>query len=107
MISMPKHSYLRSETYRRWVASLACAHCQRSGPSQCAHSDYGKGLGLKSSDSGCFPLCADGPEHTGCHWLLGASGRLTRERRREKEAEYSARTRALAIESGNYPNGWE
>ncbi len=64
-VQVPKDPPLRSEPYRRYVASLPCAHCGRAGPSQCAHADEGKGLSLKASDRTCFPLCADGPSRRG------------------------------------------
>jgi hypothetical protein len=71
--------------------------CGLPGPSQCAHSDEGKGLAIKSSDLECFPLCADTPLFRGCHSIMGASGRLGREKRRELEKRYAAATRdALA-----------
>lgn len=92
-ISLPKEMPYRSEAYRRLVAALPCAHCQRSGPSQCAHGDKGKGLAIKASDLTCFPLCADSPGRRGCHSLIGASGTFSREQRRILEATYAAQTR--------------
>lgn len=96
-VPAPKERAFRSETYRRLVASLDCAMCGKPGPSQCAHSDAGKGLSLKSSDLDCFPLCADVPLWRGCHSIMGASGSLTKEQRRALELKYAAKTRdALA-----------
>src|SRR3974390_1672224 len=60
----------RSETYRRYIASLPCAHCGLEGYSQAAHVGglaEGKGGGLKVSDARCIPLCGDRPEVAGCH----------------------------------------
>lgn len=94
VISLPKKPPFRSEAYRRRVAALPCAHCQRPGPSQCAHADEGKGLSLKASDHDTYPLCADGPGRRGCHALIGASGAFTREQRRVLERKYVAQTRA-------------
>lgn len=51
-------------------------------------------MGIKASDTGCFPLCADGPGRRGCHWLIGTSGLFTREQRRTLERTYTERTRA-------------
>lgn len=90
---IPKQPPYRSEAYRRLVAALACAHCRRPGPSQCAHGDEGKGLAMKSSDLTCFPLCADEPGRRGCHSMIGASGMFTREQRRALEQTYAAQTR--------------
>lgn len=90
----PKEKPWRSEEYRRLVASLPCAMCGKPGPSQCAHSDEGKGMAIKASDIECFPLCADVPLWRGCHSILGASGKLTREKRRELERRFTAETQA-------------
>lgn len=96
ILSLPKDRPFRSETYRRLVAALPCAHCKRPGPSQCAHSDSaGKGMGIKSSDLSCFPACADSPGRQGCHSLLGSSGKFTREQRTTLETKYAAETRVL------------
>lgn len=92
-ISLPKDRPYRSEAYRRLVATLPCAHCQRAGPSQCAHGDKGKGMAIKASDLTCFPLCADSPGRRGCHSLIGASGTFSREQRRILEDTYAAQTR--------------
>lgn len=92
-ISLPKERPYRSEAYRRLVAALPCAHCNRPGPSQCAHGDEGKGFAIKASDLTCFPLCADGPGRRGCHSLIGASGSFSREQRRTLEQTYAALTR--------------
>lgn len=94
-VPIPKLEPLRDETYRRWVASLPCAHCGKAGPSQCAHGDEGKGIGIKASDETCFPLCADSPGRRGCHSLIGASGMFTREQRRYLENKYAEKTRKL------------
>ena len=94
VVSVPKSAPLRSEAYRRLVASLPCAHCGRPGPSQAAHGDEGKGMGSKSSDDTCYPLCADAPGWRGCHSLIGAGGLYTREQRRALERTYAERTRA-------------
>ena len=93
MTSIPKRPPVRDEAYRRLVAALPCAHCGRAGPSQAAHADAGKGLGMKSCDLTCFPLCADGPGRKGCHSMIGASGLFTKEQRRTLEAKYAAQTR--------------
>ena len=91
----PKTEYVRDESYRRWVASLPCAHCGKAGPSQAAHADEGKGMSIKASDDTCYPLCADAPGRRGCHSVIGASGMFTQAQRRALEATYQERTRAL------------
>jgi hypothetical protein len=99
VVPLPKRAPWRSEQYRRLVAALPCAHCGRPGPSQAAHADEGKGLGIKASDETCFPLCADAPGWRGCHSVIGSSGQFTREQRRELEARYGQQTRILLADS--------
>lgn len=95
---VPKRQYLRDKDYRRWVASLKCAHCGVQGFSQAAHSDDngagGKGLALKACDSTIYPACGPRPGDPGCHWLLGSSGTYTKAERHEFERFYAINTRA-------------
>lgn len=101
----PKDAPVRSEPYRRLVASLPCDNCGTIGHSQAAHADQGKGMGVKTCDLTCYPAC--GPhtvfmhyserQEQGCHSRIGSSGYLTREDRREYEAEAAARTRLALI----------
>ncbi|WP_234704878.1 DUF968 domain-containing protein [Achromobacter marplatensis] len=79
---------LRSEQHRRNVAALNCACCGRHGPSQAAHANITKGMGLKACDSLTFPLC---PE---CHRDLDQGGKFTKEARRQREWVYVDATRA-------------
>ena len=105
-VPLPKRQYLRSEPFRRWVASLDCAHCGRAGPSQAAHSDAsrdGKGLGIKSTDAALWPGCADAPGRVGCHTLIGSSGRFSRAQSQALAATYIARTQAKAVTDGVWP----
>jgi hypothetical protein len=64
---------IRDEPYLKFIRSLPCTACGRSGPSQAAHirfSDFASGstnpgVGCKPDDSKAVPLCAnchtDGP----------------------------------------------
>ena len=97
----------RNEAYRRYVASLPCAHCGRPGPSQCAHSDQGKGMAMKTGDDTCFPLCADSPGFRGCHSSIGASAAYSRDARRELEVRYASEVRRIAKASNQWPKEWE
>ena len=45
--AIPKAALVRSEALRRAVASLPCINCGVPGHSQCAHSNSGKGAGIK------------------------------------------------------------
>jgi len=93
-VPLPKAKPWRCEAYLRIVASYPCAHCGIEGRSQAAHSDEGKGLGIKSDDRGCFALCADQPGRKGCHSIFGATGMLPQYHRRLLETKYAAATRA-------------
>jgi hypothetical protein len=105
-VQVPKDAAKRSGRYLRWVASLPCAHCGRDGPSQAAHSDEGKGMGIKAGDNLTYPLCADGMGRQGCHSLIGMSGKFSRERRRNLESLYVGQTAAAALLAGTWPEEW-
>jgi hypothetical protein len=81
---------LRSEQYRRYVASFPCAHCGLVGSSQCAHANKGKGLAMKTCDRRTFPACFR------CHSDIDNSRGMTREQRRDLEERYVARMQAQA-----------
>jgi hypothetical protein len=62
-----KDEPVRSEPYRRLVALFACKGCGIAGYSQAAHPNTGKGMGMKTDDRLCFPLCCTRPGIEGCH----------------------------------------
>ena len=62
-----KDAPVRSEAYRRAVASLPCAYCGIEGYSQHAHENDGKGARLKVDDRRAMPLCCSRPGIEGCH----------------------------------------
>ena len=67
----PKEDPVRSEPYRRAVASLPCISCGRFGASQHAHTNGPrKAKGMKNDDRDAMPLCADAPGRIGCHSLF-------------------------------------
>lgn len=103
--AVPKEDPLRSEGYRRLVASLPCIHCGIHGYSQAAHADMGKGGHIKSDDRTCYPACGPRPGVIGCHALIGSTGTYTREERRALEAQYAARTREAIRNAGLWPLG--
>ncbi len=96
----PKARIVRSERYRRWVASLPCIACGVEGFSQAAHANHGKGLGMKTCDLSTFPLCAPHFGLIGCHQQHALCIDMTRDERREREARYIAETQARARECG-------
>jgi hypothetical protein len=92
----PKARPVRSESYRRWVASLPCMSCGISGYSQCAHANGG-GMGTKTSDLDTFPLCCTRPGLIGCHMQFDLCLDMDKAQRRELTEQYVAATRRLAI----------
>jgi len=106
----PKEHAVVSEAYRDLVRAMPCARCGYPPRSQFCHTDIDKGMGLKTDDRQGWPGCGPHNNEPGCHWLLGSSGRLGKERRRELEAEYAAKTRAEIIRRGLWPKNlprWE
>ena len=53
---IPKEDRVRSEAYRRMVASLPCKICGNPEV-QAAHPNANKAKGMKACDLLCFPLC--------------------------------------------------
>jgi len=100
---IPKAEPVRSEPYRRLVASMDCIHCGIAGYSQAAHADQGKGAHIKSDDRTCYPACAPRPGVIGCHALIGMTGSMPREDRRELEQRYAALTREAIETAGLWP----
>lgn len=102
-----KAAPVRSEAYRRLVASLPCIQCCVTGHSHAAHPNAGKGMGTKADDRLCFPLCADRPGVRGCHSQFDQGGLYSKDRRRELEPMWGAQTRAVIDGMGNWPKGLE
>ena len=103
-----KSAPVRSEALRRAVASLPCINCGVPGHSQCAHSNSGKGAGIKASDLDSFPLCtvhpgADGRLVQGCHENFDRGALFTKAVRRELEPVWAADTRRKLLALGLWP----
>lgn len=62
----PKRTTVRSESYRRLVASLPCKACGIQEYSQAAHVPP-DGKGMKQDDREIFALCCTRIGVTGCH----------------------------------------
>ena len=106
--AIPKAAPVRSEALRRAVASLPCINCGVPGHSQCAHSNSGKGAGIKASDLDSFPLCtvhpgADGRLVQGCHERFDQGALFTKAVRRELEPVWAADTRRKLLALGLWP----
>lgn len=93
---VPKDEPVRSEGYRRWIASLPCFGCGIEGFSQCAHPNQGRGLGQKATDADCFPLCCTRPGHMGCHVMHDQLIDIDLQTRREVEDGFTAQAQAMA-----------
>jgi hypothetical protein len=96
VVAVPKVLPIRSESYRRWVASLPCIVCRIEGYTQAAHPCGGRGLGQKASDLDCFPLCSTRPGHMGHHAEHDLLIEMTLVERRALEMVYIDQTRELA-----------
>lgn len=66
-VPIGKDAPVRSERFRRAVASLPCVHCGIAGYSQHAHENDGKGKAQKLDDRRAMPLCCTRPGIEGCH----------------------------------------
>lgn len=104
---VPKGAPLRSEKFRRAVASLPCAHCHIEGYSQHAHENEGKGKGEKLDDRRAMPLCCARPDIEGCHaafdqYRLVSGGRQAHI---ELGRAMAAQTRRQLNELGLWPAG--
>ena len=100
---IPKAAPVRSEAYRRAVATLPCAICGVPGYSQAAHGSEGKGMGIKACDLTLFPACCDRPGVRGCHSLLDQGALFTKAVRRELEPVWAADTRRKLLALGLWP----
>lgn len=98
-----KAAPVRSEAYRRAVASLPCAICGVPGYSQAAHANQGKGMGMKACDLTLFPACCDRPGVRGCHSQMDQGALFTKAVRRELEPVWAADTRRKIKAMGLWP----
>lgn len=108
VVQVPKDAPVRNEAYRRAVASLPCINCGVPGHSQCAHSNSGKGAGIKASDLDSFPLCtvhpgADGRLVQGCHENFDQGALFTKAVRHELEPVWAADTQRRILAMGLWP----
>ena len=108
VVQVPKDAPVRSEAYRRAVASLPCAICGVPGYSQAAHANQGKGMGMKACDMTCFPLCtvhpvADGTLVQGCHERFDQGALFSKLVRRDLEQAWIADTQRKIYSMGLWP----
>ena len=105
VVQVPKDAPVRSEAYRRAVASLPCAICGVPGYSQAAHANQGKGMGMKACDLTCFPACGPRPGFQGCHATLDQGALFLKSVRRELEPVWAADTQRKIQAMGLWPKG--
>lgn len=101
---IPKAAPVRSEPYRRAVATLPCAICGVHGYSQAAHANQGKGMGMKACDLTCFPACGPRTGFQGCHAALDQGALFPKAVRRELEPVWAADTMRRLWEMGLVPD---
>ncbi|AHG63165.1 hypothetical protein [Advenella mimigardefordensis] len=88
-MKIKKLNYLRSARHQRLVAALPCVNCGLEGMTQAAHSNYGKGMGIKACDSQLMALCVN------CHREHDQGGIFgSKFERWQKEASLVQATRA-------------
>lgn len=105
---MPKENVVSCEAYRRLVAALPCKRCGIHGYSQAAHPNMNKGMGIKTDDRLCFPLCTVHPDMNGnlvqgCHEKFDQGGKESKYARRVVEEAMGQDTRRLILLSGKWP----
>lgn len=99
----PKADPVRSEAYRRAVASLPCVICGIYGFSQAAHANTGKGMGMKACDLTLFPACCARPGEEGCHARLDQGALYPKHVRRALEPVWAADTQRKVRAMGLWP----
>ena len=100
-----KAAPVRSEAYRRAVASLPCINCGIEGYSQHAHENAGKGKSMKADDRCAMPLCCTRPGIEGCHAAFDQYRLLPggREDHHAQGRTWAKKTRNQIQESGQWP----
>ena len=96
-VPIPKQAVIQHAAYMDAVRSLPCAGCGKPPRSQFAHSDAGKGMGIKTDCRLGWPGCAD------CHYHVGSTGKLGKAGRRKFEEEAAQRTRDEIRKLGLWP----
>lgn len=99
-----KSAPVRSEAYRRAVASLPCCICGVPGYSQAAHGSGAgtavcKGMGIKSCDLTCFAACVR------CHIRLDQGALFSKSVRHQLEPVWAADTQRRVHAMGKWPKG--
>lgn len=84
----------RNQNLLKAVRSLPCSNCGHHEPSEAAHQNEGKGMGLKQSDSHIMALCHD------CHVSYDQGSDMDRAEKRAFAWQNMAKTYIALVESG-------
>jgi hypothetical protein len=98
VVACPKENALQHAGYMGLVRGLPCIRCGRAPRSQFCHADEGKGIGIKTDCRRGWPGCAT------CHHMVGSTGTLGKNGRRQFELEAGAITRAAIVLMGAWPS---
>lgn len=98
----PKTTAIRSEPYRRLVASFPCKACGIQGYSQAAHVPP-DGKGVKQDDREIFALCCTRVCITGCHTDFDQYRMFPRDQAMTVARAWAADTRRQVIAMGEWP----
>lgn len=101
-----KENPMRSELYRRLVASMPCSACEVWGYSQAAHPPP-TGKGIKQDDRLCFPLCCVRPGVNGCHFLFDNAQIFNRVEMKLMAHKWSLSTQDRIKENGDWRPEWD
>jgi len=98
VVPLAKQCALQHLGYMAAVRKLRCGLClTTTAARQFCHRDEGKGMGIKTDCREGWPGCAH------CHWFVGTSGQMGKERRRAFEWRAGAETRAAVIAADAWP----
>lgn len=99
-----KDDLVRSEPYRRLVASMPCVNCGLQGYSQHAHENTGKAKGMKVCDLRAMPLCCTRVGVLGCHAEFDQYKLFsTKQEHVDKGREWVEQTQREVYERGLWP----
>jgi hypothetical protein len=102
MTARPKQNAVRSEAYRRLVASMPCKACGIQDYSQAAHTHQG-GKGIKADDRDTFALCCPREGVEGCHADFDQYRMFPKHTARIVGAAWAADTRRAIKAAGKWP----
>jgi hypothetical protein len=104
-VAVPKENVLESAAYENAVRGLGyCVRCGRTCRPQFCHADQGKGTGIKTDVRRGWAGCGYwSPEDLGCHYIVGTSGQLPKQERRDEEDRLAEITRGEVLRRGTWP----